>query len=107
MSVLIECKIDFANDTVALYVERALVEKLRGNRIEIRLNEHSPPHFHVVGADYDASFKIENCEHLNGNISARDLRYIRYWFFEMGAKKKLIEFWNSSRPSNCPVGPIV
>lgn len=84
---------------------KQLVEKLDGLRIEIYPNEHPPPHFHVVSPNVDASFAIEDCSFLNGQINPHDHRKIRYW--HKHAKPTLIACWDSTRPTNCTVGRYV
>jgi hypothetical protein len=81
---------------------RALVDRVRGLKIEIYPDEHPPPHFHVKSPNVDASFTIESCELLSGEIQGTDLRKIRFWFKR--AKPLLIEKWNDTRPTDCQVG---
>ncbi|MFN0279288.1 MAG: DUF4160 domain-containing protein [Pyrinomonadaceae bacterium] len=80
--------------------ERALVERLGGSRIEIRTKEqgHNIPHFHYVGPDVDASFDLETCEIIAGNVNGREKRKIERFFFENGGKEKLKTFWDQTRP---------
>jgi hypothetical protein len=83
---------------------RVKVGMLHGLRLEIRVREHAPPHFHVVGGGIDASFGIADCRHLVGAISERDVQLVRLW--HASARQRLIETWNATRPTDCPVGPI-
>ncbi len=80
-----------------------LVSKERGMKIEIFANEHPPPHFRVkIGGDV-ANFRIDNCEPLNGdNAVLRRQREIKKWHARN--RDALIETWNETRPSDCPVG---
>jgi hypothetical protein len=71
-------------------------------KIEIRSNEHALPHFHVISPEIDASFRIDNCEILKGQIGTKDYKKIKYW--HQSAKSVLIETWNSMRPTDCVVG---
>lgn len=90
--------------TLRAIFERQLVERIGKLRIDIRPNEHPPPHFHVVGPDLDASFEIVSGELLAGDIRASDYQRIRYW--HQSARTKLIQIWNATRPADCPVGAI-
>jgi len=81
---------------------RKLVGRVDGLKIEIFSNEHPPPHFHVKSPNIDASFSIEDCRKLNGNIERGDLKKIEYW--HKHSKVLLIKHWNESRPTNCVVG---
>jgi hypothetical protein len=84
---------------------RQRVAKLHGLTIEIYPREHPPPYFHVRGGGLNASFSILDCTHLEGAMSRSDEDIVRWWHAR--ARSRLIEIWNASRPSDCPVGPIV
>lgn len=81
---------------------KQLVARVHGLKIEVYSNEHPPPHFHVKSPNVNASFDIENCAFLRGDVSNRDKKKIEFWHRE--AKPLLIEAWNSTRPTNCTVG---
>ena len=44
-------------------------------------NDHEPPHFHVIGAEFSAKFTIADVELLSskGRIRRRDIREIEAW----------------------------
>jgi hypothetical protein len=88
----------------SLLETRARVDTVRGLRIEIRTREHGPPHFHVMASDTNASFAIKDCRLLTGQVSGRNQQLIEYWY--ASARPLLVEKWNETRPSDCPVGPI-
>jgi len=73
-----------------------------GMRVEIYPDEHAPPHFHVKSASMNASFAIDDCTLLRGNVTSSELRRIRYW--HQHAKPILINVWNSTRSGDCTVG---
>jgi len=81
---------------------KQLVAKVNGLKIEVYPNEHPPPHFHVKSPNVNASFDIENCLLLEGNVDTRDEKKIQFWHKQ--AKPLLINTWNSTRPTNCSVG---
>lgn len=81
---------------------RELVERLDGLKIVIYAREHAPAHFHVKVAGINASFAIDDCRLLNGEIPARQRQLIEYWY----GSARLIAVWNSTRPTDCQVGPI-
>ncbi|MBB1276329.1 DUF4160 domain-containing protein [Pseudoalteromonas sp. SR43-3] len=81
-----------------------LVERLGSLKIEIYSDEHPPPHFHVITPNSKASFRLDNCELLEGNLPNKYKRKVEYWFYEKNAKKALISFWDKTRPTNCTVG---
>jgi hypothetical protein len=82
---------------------RALVGYANGLRIEIHPNEHAPAHFHVRAQDIDASFSIEECLLLEGRIGSREQDLVRFWYKH--SRQRLVQIWNETRPSDCPVGP--
>ncbi len=82
---------------------KAYVASIGGLKIEIYPNEHTPPHFHVKSPKIDASFRIDNCECIEGKVSSGIYNIILYWYTN-GAKALLIDKWNSTRPTNCVVG---
>jgi hypothetical protein len=84
---------------------RQKVGMLKGLSLEIYAREHPPPHFHVRGADIDASFSILDCSLLAGDIRSKDYELVRWWHAR--AKSRLVAIWNDTRPWDCPVGPIV
>ncbi|MBI1175768.1 MAG: DUF4160 domain-containing protein [Sideroxydans sp.] len=82
-----------------------LVDKTHGLRIEIRIDEHPPPHFHVVCQGEDASFSILDGRRLSRNRGLEKWDgHVRDWW--TAHQSVLIERWNASRPTGCPVGPI-
>ena len=67
-------------------------------KIEIRTNDHLPPHFHVSIDEQEAAFTIMECTQLNGKIGNKYLKSIRKWHEKN--KKVLICQWNLTRPSD-------
>ncbi len=88
-----------------LMIQKALVDIVCGVRIEINPREHPPPHFHIKGDGFSATFSIETGNLLNGSPTQRQIRLIKWWFDR--SKLKLIETWDDTRPTDCPVGPII
>jgi hypothetical protein len=82
-----------------------IVARVHGLAIKIWADEHPPPHFHVSYQGQEASFSIVDCSRLNGtNGLERYEHRIRDWWAEH--QDRLIEKWNATRPTDCPVGPI-
>jgi len=84
------------------FITKAQVAIVRGMRVEIYSKEHPPPHFHVLSPTIDASFRIDNCTLLNGEVTKDEHKKIRYWHKQ--AKPMLIEKWNLMRPTDCVAG---
>ena len=89
----------------SIYYIRQLVARVNGLKIEVYSRDHAPPHFHIIGGDIDATFSIIDCEHLEGHIGGRECALVKWW--HQGSRAKLIKAWNESRPTNCPIGPIL
>jgi hypothetical protein len=76
-----------------------------GLKMEIRSDEHPPPHFHVLYGNEDASFSIIDCQRLPRVEGLK--RYERDIFYWWGNnRRKLALVWNKSRPTDCTVGPV-
>lgn len=99
------CYVEEYDGELYLIETKQLVAKIKSLKIEVYSNEHPPPHFHVKSPNIDASFDIENCEKLEGEISGKDYKVIKFWHSE--AKELLIKSWNDTRPTNCTVGEYV
>ncbi|MEZ2334776.1 DUF4160 domain-containing protein [Mucilaginibacter sp. RCC_168] len=65
-------------------------------QVIIYSNDHDPPHFHVKtkNGNIDAKFKIEDCELIGGEISAKDLKKIRAFYLSPKGKIVLSTIWN-------------
>jgi hypothetical protein len=87
-----------------LYYTKQVVARVHGLKIEMYAREHPPPHFHVTGGGINATFSLEDCSLINGEISGREQALVRWWYRRSGSI--LISAWNQSRPSDCPVGPV-
>lgn len=80
-----------------------VLKRFKGLKVEIYANEHPPPHFHVKTSEGSASFSIDDCLPLEGDrIILRRHREISRW--HQSNRDALIETWNTTRPSDCPVG---
>jgi hypothetical protein len=89
----------------ALRPRAFIVARVNGLSIKILADEHPPPHFHVSYQGGNASFSILDCERLPGIIGLERFDgKIRNWWGQN--RSHLIEKWNISRPTDCPVGRI-
>ena len=89
----------------SLYNIKQLVARVNGLKIEVYSREHPPPHFHITGGGIDATFTIDECKHLEGKIGGRERALVEWWYKR--SRPMLIDIWNKTRPSDCPVGPVV
>jgi hypothetical protein len=80
-------------------LEKKLVEKICGVKIEIYPNDHQPPHFHIRTHDNNYRYTIDNCQPLSENdmnISRQTLRRIQDW--HKNSINKLYSIWENTRP---------
>jgi hypothetical protein len=95
--------VEIRGDTGLRLLTEETVGRIKGLKIEVFSNEHPPPHFRVKYQGSTANFTIRECNRMNG--SGEILRFeknIHLWW--QTNKQKLIDKWNSSRPTDCPVG---
>lgn len=78
------------------------VDKLNGLKIEVFSNEHPPPHFRVKFGGETNCFRISDCLPMYGDALEPYFRNIKKWHKDN--KPRLIDAWNKTRPSDCPVG---
>ncbi len=90
------------NEDGTRFLAEEVFGRLNGLRIEVFSNEHPPPHFRVCFQGECNNFTINGCVPLNGNALSTYFRNIKKWHKKN--KRKLIDFWNKKRPSDCPVG---
>jgi hypothetical protein len=96
---------NFLNTEIFLnQLEKVSVDHVANLRIEIRSNEHPPPHFHVCGQGISASFSIEDGSLIAGKLTPTQSKKIQLWYKE--SKEKLVATWNRTRPDGCTVGLI-
>ena len=84
-------------------LEEATVADLNGMRIEIFAREHPPAHFRVRYQGKSADFDICTGKPITPGLE-RWHRNIQQW--HAGNRQKLIDKWNASRPTDCPVGRV-
>lgn len=77
-------------------------DRLDGLKIELFSKEHPPPHFRVYFQGISNSFTIEDCTPMHGDALKKYFRNIKKWHKDK--KQELIDFWNTMRPTDCPVG---
>ncbi|MDA3859653.1 MAG: DUF4160 domain-containing protein [Melioribacteraceae bacterium] len=77
------------------------VDRFNGYKIEIFSNEHPPPHFRVKFSGETADYRIKDCEQISSGLDHHS-KNVKEWHKKN--KNKLIECWDSTRPTDCPVG---
>ena len=71
-----------------------------GIAIRMFLSDHSPPHFHAVYGEYEATFSIETGLILNGKLPKTAARLVREWSDLNRAE--LIVNWNLAQQKQLP-----
>jgi hypothetical protein len=79
-----------------------LVDTIGELKIEVFAKEHPPPHFRVSCSKGSCRFRISDGMPLDPDGLSRYFREIKTWHKEH--KQDLINRWNSTRPTGCPVG---
>jgi len=74
-----------------------------GIRVTMNWNEHSPPHFHVEYAEFNATVLIRECIIERGFIPNKQLKLVLAWC-EIH-KDELMQNWELSR-NNKPMNSI-
>lgn len=87
------------------YLTDAVVDRIRGLKVEIYADEHPPPHFHVIQSDGKASFALDDGRLLEESGNTRHFRKNIEAYY-INNRVRLIEFWNKMRPDGCTVGPV-
>ena len=92
------------NDAGQRLLTERQVDRLGSLKIEVFSNEHPPPHFRVIYNGETANYTIAGCVQMNGGLK-NFRRNIVQW--HASNKQVLIDAWNESRPTGCPVGEYV
>ena len=83
------------------YLVEREVDRIGNLKIYIYSDEHPPPHFLVKCSEGSCRFEISDCSALDNGLE-KFRRNIKQWHKKN--KQLLINTWNESRPSDCPVG---
>jgi hypothetical protein len=67
------------------------ISSFYGILIRMFFNDHAPPHFHAIYAEYEATIDIETLSISSGNLPRRALELVLDWA-ELH-KSELIEDW--------------
>ena len=62
-----------------------------GFRLDVRSRDHNPPHFHVIGADFHATIRIDTLEIMRGRIPNKVFREVADW--ASGRRDSLLAEW--------------
>lgn len=75
--------------------EKERISRIKNMEVRIYPNDHNPPHFHVISADYkvNAKFLIETGEYLSGQISTKNLNRINVFWKDPKTKIVMEKVW--------------
>jgi len=65
---------------------------IEGVKIVLYFDDHNPPHFHAIIAEYDALIEIKTLEVLEGDLPKNKQKKILEW--AKNHKVELQEIWN-------------
>ena len=71
-----------------------------GILIQMFWNEHVPPHFHALYAEYEAIIDIRTLEVIEGNLPKRALALVLEWAWEH--REELMEDWKLCEQRQMP-----
>ena len=77
-----------------------VIARFYGILIKMYFKEHGIPHFHALYGEYNAIFKIDTMEMIEGDLPKRAKKMILEWG-EM-YKNELIEIWNTQQIKKLP-----
>lgn len=63
-----------------------------GIKIQVFADDHNPPHFHAVIAEYEVLLRIDNLEILQGVMRRSDLDKVRIW--ANAHRREIEDEWN-------------
>ncbi len=65
--------------------------------LEVRIREHFPCHFHVVGKDFEAQVDVETLEIIVGDMPRATAKEVRKWAGKN--RSTLVAEWNKCNPA--------
>ena len=77
-----------------------IISSFYGILIQMFWNDHAPPHFHVVYAEYQALIDIKTFEVIKGAIPRRVLVLVLEWASEH--REELLEDWELCKQKQTP-----
>lgn len=76
------------------------ISRFFGIRIALFLNDHNPPHFHVLYEGHRAVFDMQSLQMTAGSLSARVRGFVVEWAALHQAE--LLDAWETVRSGNTP-----
>jgi len=77
-----------------------IIARFYGILIKMYFKEHGVPHFHALYGEYNAIFKIDTMEMIEGDLPNRAHKMIKEW--GKMYKNELIEIWNTQKIKKLP-----
>lgn len=76
------------------------ISSFYGILIQMFWDDHAPPHFHALYAEYEISIDIRTLGVVNGNMPRRALALVLEWASEH--REELLEDWKLCEQSQSP-----
>ena len=70
--------------------------QFNGIKIVLYFNEHNPPHFHAMYAEYEALIEINSLSVFRGKLPKKKEQEVLKWAKKN--QKLLVEIWNVNHP---------
>ena len=77
-----------------------VIARFYGILIKMYFKEHGVPHFHALYGEYNAVFKIDTLEMIEGDLPHRAQKRIREWAEKY--KSDLMEIWKTQKFKKLP-----
>ena len=71
--------------------------QFNGIKIVLYFNEHNPPHFHAMYAEYEALIEINSLSVFRGKLPKKKEQEVLKWVKKN--QKLLVEIWNANHPA--------
>ncbi len=70
--------------------------QFNGIKIVLYFNDHNPPHFHAMYAEYEALIEINSLSVFRGELPKKKEQEVLKWAEKN--QKLLVEIWNANHP---------
>lgn len=71
--------------------------QFNGIKIVLYFNDHNPPHFHAMYAEYEALIEINSLSVFRGKLPKKKEQEVLKWAKKN--QKLLVEIWNVNHPA--------
>ena len=69
------------------------ISRFYGITIKMFVNDHNPPHIHVIYGEYIGIVDLNNMEMVNGDLPINAQKLVKKWIINY--RKDLLHMWNT------------